>query len=62
MQKSDRKGIEYQRIPTKAKYELENYFRYIMKKYGLDNWDAMDDRDRELVKTYIQPKGRITYI
>lgn len=33
-----------------------------MKKYGLDNWDAMDDRDRELVKTYIQPKDRITYI
>lgn len=27
--------IRYQRIPTKAKYELENYFQYIMKKYGL---------------------------
>lgn len=24
-----------QRIPTEAKYELENYFSYIIKKYGL---------------------------
>ncbi len=23
------------RVPDAAKYELENYFRYIMRKYGL---------------------------
>lgn len=27
--------IKYGRIPTDAKYELENYFQYILKKYGL---------------------------
>lgn len=27
--------LKYQRIPTEAKYELENYFKYIIKKYGL---------------------------
>ncbi len=27
--------IKYQRIPTEAKYELENYFQYIIRKYGL---------------------------
>ncbi len=27
--------IRYQRIPNEAKNELENYFRYILKKYGL---------------------------
>lgn len=27
--------IKYGRIPNDAKYELENYFRYIIKKYGL---------------------------
>ncbi len=27
--------IRYGRIPDDAKYELENYFRYIIKKYGL---------------------------
>lgn len=27
--------LRYGRIPNEAKYELENYFRYIMKKYGL---------------------------
>ncbi len=27
--------LKYQRIPNEAKYELENYFQYIIKKYGL---------------------------
>lgn len=27
--------IKYGRIPNNAKYELENYFRYIVRKYGL---------------------------
>jgi len=27
--------LKYGRIPNEAKYELENYFKYIMKKYGL---------------------------
>lgn len=27
--------LKYQRIPNEAKYELENYFRYIIRKYGL---------------------------
>ena len=27
--------LKYQRIPVEAKYELENYFQYIIKKYGL---------------------------
>lgn len=27
--------IKYNRIPSEAKYELENYFQYIIKKYGL---------------------------
>ncbi|MCD7920561.1 MAG: exodeoxyribonuclease III [Clostridiales bacterium] len=27
--------LKYQRIPNEAKYELENYFQYILKKYGL---------------------------
>jgi RNA-directed DNA polymerase len=27
--------IKYGRIPIEAKYELENYFKYIVKKYGL---------------------------
>ena len=28
-------AIRYGRVPDDAKYELENYFRYIIKKYGL---------------------------
>ncbi|MCD7708304.1 MAG: reverse transcriptase N-terminal domain-containing protein, partial [Clostridiales bacterium] len=28
--------IRFNRIPVEAKYELENYFRYIIKKYGLN--------------------------
>jgi len=27
--------LKHGRIPNEAKYELENYFKYIMKKYGL---------------------------
>ncbi len=27
--------LRYQRVPVEAKYELENYFKYIIKKYGL---------------------------
>ena len=27
--------LTHRRIPTEAKYELENYFTYIVKKYGL---------------------------
>ncbi len=27
--------LKYQRIPVEAKYELENYFQYIIRKYGL---------------------------
>lgn len=27
--------IKYGRIPNEAKYELENYFKYILKKYGI---------------------------